>query len=226
MNRPAARTPTHGSSRPLALALAGLALLALASCDDFFGTEDLKAKIKSDVQAATAEAVMVTLRAEKDSMGVPNPYGEQSFRVGVPQQITTTIGADYTFLKWTHTGAEGDVVFEDASKATTKATVMVVKTGLQIVPMFTRRPYPISWDPYSGRDKIITNKVITITFNKPVTLAATDLAENGLIQVTTWSYKNNTAPIHIETSLELTVGGNTVSISPKGTFKYDVFHSV
>ena len=56
---------TRNKLRLIGLVAAVLtATLTLNSCEDFFGTEDLKAIIKGDVEAATAPAVTVLLKAE------------------------------------------------------------------------------------------------------------------------------------------------------------------
>lgn len=200
-------------------ALSLAAALALASCDDFFGNEDLKELIKADVAAATAPSVSVTMAAaDKTSMGTPSPIGAQSYKVGIANPITTTVGDDYTFLSWTCTGTpDVDYRFEDAASSATTVTILNAnpETALSIKPTFDRRPYVTIWDPYSGATDY-TNKTITITFNEDIDPDSLTLAENGSVQITERSYTDLTDPAeHIESQLDMDIDGSVVTITPR-----------
>ncbi|MGD9940431.1 MAG: hypothetical protein AB7T74_11580, partial [Clostridia bacterium] len=224
MNRP---------RHPIQLAGLAIAILAatftLISCEDFFGAEDIKQIIKEDVDEATAESVTVTIQpASKTSMGTPSPINAQSFKVGLTYTISTTVGDDYTFLEWTHTGDEGDLTIDDPGASSTTFTVNRLVSGLTIQPTFDRRPYITIWDPFTG-NLDYTNARTAITFNEPLDPTSLVLAENGSVQVTTNSYTDDLDPIeHIETRLELSTSpdGQKVIITPKSDSPFDPYHYV
>jgi hypothetical protein len=160
--------------RHLGLALlATAAALSLSTCEDFFGTADLKAIIKEDVETATAESVNVTLAAVSDSMGVPSPYGVQTFKVGVEYSISTTVSSDYAFLGWTHTGASGDVSFSNSTSVSTRMTINNAVGGISIIPTYDQRPYVVSMRPYENELNVPITTPIKITFSEPVDLSTT-----------------------------------------------------
>ena len=170
-----------------ALLLAFLASALLTwSCQDFFGTEDLREVIREDTLAATAPEIPVVLRAESDNMGTPNPYGTQSMRVGLEYAVTTTVGKDYTFLRWTHSREEDDVTFANDEAISTTMVIHNEVEELRIEPTFDRRPHPVTWDPYSGNTGVVTNVTITVTFNEPLDQSSLRLAADGTVKVTTF----------------------------------------
>lgn len=213
--------------RPVAV-LAGCAVLVLllTTCRDFFGAEDLKELIREDVKTATAPTVTVTFRAEDDNMGVPTPYGAQTLRVGIPVNITTTVGQNYSFERWTHTGGATDITFGDPASISTTVTVNVAKDGIVVIPAFTRRPHPLTWDPYTGNTGVITNKAITATFNQQIDPASLVLAPDGTIQVQTWWSGTPGEPIGIEHTLRVAADGALISITLRPGHFFQAFHTV
>ncbi|HUW71264.1 MAG TPA: Ig-like domain-containing protein, partial [bacterium] len=153
------------------ITLACIAALSLSTCQDFFGTADLKAIIKDDVETATAESVNVTLKASSDNMGVPSPYGLQTFKVGTEYSITTTVGSDYAFKAWTHDGASGDITFSNPDSVSTKMTINRNVSGLSIIPTFDARPYVISMRPHPYETDVINTTPIQITFSEPIDMS-------------------------------------------------------
>src|SRR6056297_234686 len=111
-----------------------------SSCRDFFGTSDIKEEIKKEVEEANSPEVIVTLQSENDSMGVPSPNGKQTYKVGLEYDITTTVGADYYFVQWTHSGNSGDVTFADPTQKSTTIIVNRDVDDLIISPTFSREP--------------------------------------------------------------------------------------
>ena len=178
---------------------------------------------------ATAEAVSVTIQAaEKTSMGTPSPIGVQSFKLGMPYSISTTIGDDYTFLAWTNSGDAGDITFENPEASSTTITINRSVSGLTIQPTFDRRPFISIWDPAEG-NLDYTNATTNITFNEALDINSLVLAENGSVQVTTNSYTDGSDPIeHIEEHLELTLSADNrrVIISPASGWSFDPYHYV
>ncbi len=205
-------------------------LLVVTGCKDFFGTEDLKETIREDAQIATAAEVQVVLRAERDTMGTPSPYGTQTVKVGVPYEITTTVGQDYSFLQWTHSGEDGVVEFADAGAITTTMTVTQEVSDIVIAPTFDRRPYPVTWDPYSGNTGVYTNKTITLTFNEPVDASTVTLGESQSIEISTWSQTGGAEaaanPEHIEESITLSLDGSVVTLTPIPGQWFSPYHAV
>jgi len=205
-------------------------LLVVTGCKDFFGTEDLKETIREDAQIATAAEVQVVLRAERDTMGTPSPYGTQTVKVGVPYEITTTVGQNYSFLQWTHSGEDGVVEFADATAISTTMTVTQEVSDLLISPTFDRRPYPVTWDPYSGNTGVYTNKTITLTFNEAVDDTTVALGEGASVEVSTWSQTGGAEaaanPEHIEDTLTMSVDGSVVTLAPIPGQWFSPYHAV
>ena len=300
--------------------LAGLAIVILVttftliSCEDFFGAEDLKEKIKEDVEIANAQkvtislpienanmgipnsstlepkvgvpftvsttvgddydflgwsaengevvftnpeatttsvvitkagtgaliinrsfeqkpTVVITLQAEKDSMGVPTPYAAQTFKLNTPYAISTTVDSKYVFLAWTHNGEEGDIIFDDPESISTSMTATAIKPDLRIIPTFERRPEPVSWDPYPNDKGIITDKTILIYFNKPIDQESVVLGSDESVQVISRYSKPNpdgTMPEfeHIEQLLNVTVNGSQIIISLEPDQRFGFFNEV
>ncbi|MBU0926606.1 MAG: Ig-like domain-containing protein, partial [Spirochaetes bacterium] len=221
--------------KPTAARRIGLYLLAIAAalsfstCDDFFGTEDLKAIIKEDVATASAPSVAVTiLPAEKTSMGAPSPIGAQSYKVGLEYTITTTVGDDYTFAGWVCSGAEGDYTFADATKATTEITINRVVEGLTLQPTFDRRPYVVTWTPYSGSTNNLINKTIVVTFNEAISDLSGQIGLDKLIQITTVKTAKITSetPTHIEDRFTASVEGSSLTIGLKSGEFLEIYSTV
>ena len=210
----------------LVLSVAVVHVLLLTTCTDFFGAEDLKEIMRDEVKAATAPAVQVTFRAENDTMGVPTPYGTQTLRVGIATDITTTVGRDYTFVRWTHSGGAGDVTFGNPTAISTSVTINVARDGILVSPTFARRPYPLAWDPYTGNTGVITNKVITAAFNQPLDPSTLILAPDGTVRVQTWPSGSPDELVSIEEDLELSLNGGLVSISLVPGHRFLAFHTI
>ncbi|MFW5786618.1 MAG: Ig-like domain-containing protein, partial [bacterium] len=220
------------ASRSVFILVAVLPLVLAAGCRDFFGTEDLKESIQQEVTVATAPETTVTLRAESDEMGVPNPFGAQSFKVGIGYTIATTVGSDYTFLEWTHSGEEGDITFSDASAVSTTMTVHVEKEDLVVSPTFDRRPHVLTWAPYSGSSSNLINKEITITFNEPILESSvtvnTDDPTAGTVQVTTVKTARITTetPRHVESKFDVSVNAAALTLALKDGQYHEIFSTI
>ena len=196
------------------VALSVIGTLFLSGCKDFFGTEDLRQQIQEQVDVAQAEPLKITVQAASDTLGITTPYGTYTCKQGIAFDVKTTVGADYTFLEWTHNGEEGDITFEDATQATTKATVHVIKEDLQIIPTFDRRPYVVFKMPEG--DNIERNQSIILTFNEPINNNSIVITETGTIQITEVPINDYTAlPIHIESKFDSLVTNNTLTLSLK-----------
>ncbi len=207
--------PASRSSPARVLALAGAALL-LSTCQDFFGTADLKQRIKDDVIDATAAVVTVNIAPPASpSMGAPSPVGTQSWKVGVSYTITTSVGDKYAFAGWT--ADSGDVSFADAASATTTFTVNAAFAGtITVTPNYDTRPKVIYVSP-TGNDVPI-NKTITIKFSEDIDSATVDLGTSVL--VTTWPTTNpEVDPVSIHAGLGLSVSGTVVTLSPSSFYE-------
>jgi hypothetical protein len=216
------------AQRILILLLAAGAVLLISSCDDFFGTEDLKQAIREEVVAATAPEMSVVLRAEKDSMGVPSPYGTQRFKIGVPYVITTTVGNDYVFYEWTHSGAEGDATFGDPRENTTTITINREVEGLQIIPVFDRRPYVVTWTPFSGSENKLINQEIIVTFNEAIDTGTVSLGPEGSVQITTVkTARIATDPkVSVEDDFSFLVNDSALLITLKNDCYHEIFSTI
>ncbi len=207
--------PASRSLPARVLALAGAALL-LSTCQDFFGTADLKQQIKDDVIDATAAVVTVNIAPPASpSMGAPSPVGTQSWKVGVSYTITTSVGDKYAFAGWT--ADSGDVSFADAASATTTFTVNAAFAGtITVTPNYDTRPKVIYVSP-TGNDVPI-NKTITIKFSENIDPATVDLGTSVL--VTTWPTTNpEVDPVSIHAGLGLSVSGTVVTLTPSSFYE-------
>ena len=175
------RKPAGRTFLARALALAGAALL-LSTCQDFFGTADLKQQIKDDVIDATAAEVTVYVSPPPESsMGAPSPIGNQTWKVGVPYTITTSVGDKYAFAGWT--AGAGDVTFSAPDAATTTVTVNADFAGtIQITPAYDTRPKCIYWSPKSTGEFL--NSDIFFRFSEDIDPASIVLGDT--VRVTTW----------------------------------------
>jgi len=224
MNRPV-------NFEKLLVALLALSLAFLGGCDNFMtSTEDFKAKLKEEVEVANAESVTVTVRAANDNIGLTSPLGATTVKIGVPFNILTTVNSDYTFVRWSQTGGEGtEVTFADATKMETTATISSAVTGISIVPLFDRRPYVVTWTPYSGTTGVITNKNIILTFNEPITDMAEQLGIDKFIQVTTIytsDLGSSVEATHIEDHFTVTTTGNSLVLALKSPYLHEIFSTI
>ncbi len=221
--------------------LATAFLAVLGGCDNFMtGSEDLKDQMRHDVDVANAEEVSISIGAEDDAMGVTSPLGVVTAKVGVSFNITTTVSEKYTFLGWSYqdstgaTGTNGDAVsFADSSSKSTSATVNKAVSGLSIVPLFDRRPYPMTWFPYSGTQDNLINKSIVVMFNEPISpVTADDLGEGKLIEITSIkTYLLNgtdtdVEPTHVEDRFDVAVSGRSLSLTLKSGEYHDRYSTV
>ena len=172
----------RGRTDPALLAVLILAPLLLATCQDFFGTSDLKQQIKDDVIDATAPTINVYIASS--SMGTLSPVGPQTWKVGTTNTITATPGSSYGFIGWS--ADAGDVTFADANSETTTVTVNAAYSGtITITPEFDSRPRVKSTKPANGNAGVQLNKAITIRFSEDIDSASLVLGDT--IQVTTVS---------------------------------------
>jgi len=150
-----------------------LGSLVIGSCDNFMsGGDSFKEQIKQEVAEANAPTVTITVRAENDSMGTTSPLGSTNVKVGVPINITTTVNSEFGFVNWIQEGGNpGDIVFADATRVETTATVNRNVSGLGIRAMFDSRPSVDAFAPFNNEQEVIRTRPIRITFSKPIDLA-------------------------------------------------------
>jgi hypothetical protein len=190
--------------------------MALSGCQDFFGTVDLKQMIKEEVIDATAPLVSVNIVPPPNpSMGAPSPVGMQSWKVGVPYTITTSVGEKYAFAGWV--ADAGDVTFGNAAETTTTFKVNADFAGtITVTPNFDTRPKVIYVDPVGNGIPI--NKAITIKFSENVDPATVILGTSVL--VTTWPTTNPAVdPISIHANLNPSISGTLVTLSPSSFYE-------
>jgi hypothetical protein len=146
-----------------------IASLTLASCRDFFGTEDLKESIREEVVVATAEEGEITVRSANTNMGFTSPLGPTTVKVGVPFVVTASPYSQYAFLEWQQEGGEpGDIEFDASTDQVTSATVVNYSHDLAIVAEFDARPYVLSTNPFNNETRVAITRPIRISFSEPV----------------------------------------------------------
>jgi hypothetical protein len=134
----------QGRTDPALLAVLILAPLLLATCQDFFGTSDLKQQIKDDVIDATAPTINVYIASPDASAGTPSPFGSQTWKVGASYTINTSVDSDYAFAGWSASGDTGTpiIAFSSTSSTMTTVTVTAEYSGtITITPTYNQRPY-------------------------------------------------------------------------------------
>ena len=169
-------------SRGSRAAIVGISLAAiLMSCSNLLTGNDIKTKIGTDVAAANAASVTVTINANPATGGTLSLSGTQTEKVGVPFTLTATVYDAYVFGGWTATGS-GNVTFSAANAATTTVTVGTSASDIVINANFTARPVVKIYSPAAQATGIVTNQPITVTFSKAMN--ATSFSQNGNITVT------------------------------------------
>lgn len=221
----------QGRTDPALLAVLILAPLLLATCQDFFGTSDLKQQIKDDVIDATAPTVTVNIVSPTPSMGSPTDPGVKTWKVGVTNTITTTVTTGYAFAGWAATGDQAsapDVTFSDAAEETTTVTVNAAYSGtITITPSYDPRPKFEDSDPYDGQDDVDRNQNITIWFSEELDPASLILGDT--IKITT--RPNNTALGTEEVSIDSyfkppVVSGSSVLLALKEDSYYNKLYRI
>ncbi len=211
----------------LALLVAALAA-ALAGCPNLSRDLDLKAAIEEDVREANAEQITVRILPENDAMGLTNPYGTASVKLGVAFRVSTTVSSEYAFVRWEKTAGDGDVSFADATSPETMATVSGNGVGIEITARFDARPVVVIKEPEGTG--VLVNAPIAITFSEDVDDSTIILDETVLVRVSpdkvSWS-----SPVGV--TLAKSVSGSLVTISlTAGTYgvnyyvRVDVLKSV
>ena len=199
--------------------LVGAALLLFAGCKNFMsGDDDLKEILKDEVTKANAQTVEITVRAENDNVGVTSPLGKTSVKVGIPFNIATTVNANYAFSHWTFLGGEeGEVVFDDPQSTETRATLTTNNNEIIIRPIFDRRPYVVTWSPFSGSKDNLINKETVITFNEEINPATAILGPEGTVQITTVkTLRIATDPkVNVESDFNISISGKALTLSLK-----------
>ncbi len=161
----------------LSAALACAALAVLSGCPDPSKDIDLKKLIEDDVHAANADIVTVRVEPENDSEGSTTPFPTYDAKVGIPFSIYTTVNADYAFIRWEQTGGNGEVVFEDATKTETKATVKKKADNIVITATFDARPYVAGMLPTGNG--VMRNQPIRIEFSELIDSTTLSLDTTG-----------------------------------------------
>ncbi|HRW25314.1 MAG TPA: hypothetical protein P5298_12960, partial [Spirochaetia bacterium] len=160
--------PTRPLASRLGLALAAAAaVMSLSTCDDFFGTEDLKEQIQEDVALANAESVSFTINAAPSSGGTLSMSGVQTKKVGENFSITATVFDNYVFGGWTSSGG-GEVTFaypNEADETTTVAKIGAASDDVVITANFVARPYVKTVTPSEG-NTVVKNQPIIANFSK------------------------------------------------------------
>ena len=199
--------------------LVGAALLLFAGCKNFMsGDDDLKEILKDEVTKANAQTVEITVRAENDNVGVTSPLGKTSVKVGIPFNRATTVNANYAFSHWTFLGGEeGEVVFDDPQSTETRATLTTNNNEIIIRPIFDRRPYVVTWSPFSGSKDNLINKETVITFNEEINPATAILGPEGTVQITTVkTLRIATDPkVNVESDFNISISGKALTLSLK-----------
>ena len=160
--------------------IAALSVLTLSTCEDFFGTEDLKAIIKEDVATANADPVTFTISATPSSGGSLSLSGTQTKKVGESFIVTAFADDDYVFSNWTAEGS-GIVEFSNPISETSRIVIKNSASDIIIKANFITRPYVKSVTPSEG-NTVVKNQPIFINFNKA--MLDTSFEEPGNIIVT------------------------------------------
>ena len=145
-----------------------LSILVFASCQDFFGTDDLKQAIKDEVDIANAPEVSLEVHVDPAIPGGTTSPGLTTQKVGIPFPVAATAFTEYAFIGWTEIGGNSAVEFADAPAASTTATITKSAAGIVIQANFTRRPEVESTDPGDNQLNVLKNKKIMINFDKPM----------------------------------------------------------
>ncbi|MFW6290835.1 MAG: Ig-like domain-containing protein [Spirochaetota bacterium] len=191
------------------LAALAIAVFALSSCEDFFGTTDLKESIREEVVVATAEEMPVTVRPDPDVPGGTTSVASGTQKVGVPFEVSVTVLGEYAFTGWSEPSGTGAVSFADPSSKTTTATVNEVADGIVIQANFTRRPELESTDPFNYAENVFTNKTIRLYFSKPMDPST---VTSDTISITHRPFQTDDPPVSIEDRYQAPVpsSGNLV----------------
>ena len=120
-------------SRALMALLICAVVVCIAGCPNLSRDLDLKAQIQGDVLEANAEQVAIRVQPESEAMGVTSPSGPSTAKIGVAFLVSTTVSPEYAFLRWEQAGGDGEVLFADATRPETEATVTKKGTGILIV---------------------------------------------------------------------------------------------
>ncbi|TVQ25968.1 MAG: hypothetical protein EA382_06235 [Spirochaetaceae bacterium] len=175
-------------------AIAVLALVGLGSCQDFFGTIDLKESIREEVQVATAPEVQVTVRPDPDEPGGTTSLSTTVQKVGVPFPISVTAFPEYAFTGWSEVGGTDAVSFAAPRSASTTALLTRAGPGIIIQANFTRRPVIEATDPFNFSQNVLKNKRIQLYFSKPMNPATINF---GTISITHKPIGSGDLPVSI-----------------------------
>ena len=154
---------TRATRSSMILFAAAFSALALISCSDFFGNEDLRDSIREEVDIANAPQVTLTVTADPASGGSLSILGVATRKVGENFSITAIPFGGYTFAGWTAAGG-GDVVFTDPSLPTTTARVGTEAADIVITANFSARPDVSDFQP-TGTG-VLLNQIIYAQFSK------------------------------------------------------------
>ena len=192
-------------------------VMVVSGCPNLNQDLDLKSQIANDVLVANAELIPVRIQPEGEAMGVTNPPSPYSAKIGVPFIISTTISADYAFVKWEQVGGNGEVTFADPAKSETQATIGKKGADIQIVARFDARPKVIVKDP-DGGEGVLRNRTIVITFSEPLDPATVSFTA---VSVEARSRNSTQAPASIADRLTLAVQQSSVVISLQPGKQFD-----
>ncbi len=209
---------TMRARQALMALLVGAVVVCIAGCPNLSRDLDMKAQIQGDVLEANAEQVAIRVQAESEAMGVTSPSGPSTAKVGVPFLVSTTVSPEYAFLRWEQEGGNGEVVFADAAKTETEATVTKKGEGILIVARFDARPAVIIKDP-DGGEGILRNRKITLTFSEPVDPSTVSF-ETISVEERPRNYPDQPL-VSIVDRLTLSANQAVVMILPKDGMSYD-----
>jgi hypothetical protein len=215
------------------IALVIAALVILSGCKNFMsGDEDIRKAIEEEVIVANAAKVDITVRAEDDDMGVTSPLGVTEVKVGVAFDITTTVSSEYVFVGWTQVGGDGDeITFADASSMATTAILnkAVTDNTITIRPVFDRRPYVVTWTPFSGSDNILINKAIVVTLSEPILASSVILTgDTPTVSITTVKTAKiaTETPKPVQTNFSAAINGSSLTLSLNSGVYHDIYSTI
>ena len=181
--------------KPLSVLLTLFALLVV-SCDTWMKDDDLFSDIENDVKVANATKVNVFVRCAMTRQGSTTPSGNNTFKIGIPHDISVTPETEYGFVRWAAfstsyldpstqnknviyndvTSYEENILpnelpssvvaFENPASPKTKVTIKSSRNDIFIVPLVTQRPSVNLTIPEDRSTNVTRNMAIRINFTK------------------------------------------------------------
>ncbi len=206
----------HGA-RGAKAATIGISLAALLlSCSNILTGNDMKKAIGADVAAANAATVTIIVQPDATTNGgTTQPLGQTTVKVGIPFDLTTTVGSAFVFGSWTQIGGNGEVTFQSTTSATTTATLTKDVSGVVIQANYIARPVVSGTDPFNGNTGQGINKSIKIVFSTPVEVSS--LKNNIIVTTVNYSDLGNATPTDISSDFSVSNIGLVGTTNPTVT---------